>query len=39
MAQFGLFSSKGPVRGYLRSRAVDTFTPCPISRILKTPSP
>ena len=25
--------------GYLRSRAVDTFTPCPFSPILKTPVP
>src|SRR5579859_4108819 len=32
-------SPKGRGFGYLRSRAVDTFTPCPISRIFKAPSP
>jgi hypothetical protein len=38
LAQFG----KSPIAipsGYFRSRAVDTFTPCPFSPILKTPVP
>src|ERR1700756_4345299 len=35
------FSAEFPERnlpGYLRSGAVDTFTPCPISRIFESPS-
>src|SRR5689334_22468444 len=36
---FWAHSLSGTLLRYLRSRAVDTFTPCPISRIFETPSP
>ena len=39
IARFGTWFLDGTSVGYLRSRAVDTFTPCPNSLILNTPVP
>jgi TonB family protein len=39
VARFGTRFLDGTSFGYLRSRAVDTFTPCPNSLTLKTPVP